>query len=55
MLVLLQCLAVFGVWYLVNKKLDRIQQERTAKMKAIMEERRRQNKFAERHSLEPTF
>ena len=45
MLVLLQCLAVFGVWYLVNKKLDRIQQERTAKMKAIMEERRRQNKL----------
>ena len=27
MLVLLQCLAAFGVWYLVNKKLDRIQQE----------------------------
>ena len=45
MLVLLQCLAVFGVWYLINKKLDRIQRERTAKMQAIMEERRRQNKL----------
>ena len=45
MLVLLQCLAVFGVWYLINKKLDRIQQERIAKMQAIMEERRRQNKL----------
>lgn len=45
MLVLLQCLAAFGVWYLVNKKLDRIQQERTAKMQAIMEERRRRNKL----------
>ena len=40
---IIACMAGIAVWYLINKKLDRIQRERTAKMQAIMEERRRQN------------
>lgn len=42
---IIACMAGIAVWYLIHKKLDRIQQERTAKMQAIMEERRRQNKL----------
>ena len=42
---IIACMAGIAVWYLINKKLDRIQRERTAKMQAIMEERRRQNKL----------
>ena len=42
---IIACMAGIAVWYLINKKLDRIQRERTAKMQAIMEDRRRQNKL----------